>query len=131
MERAVAIKKLGKLLGKELGYRVDNKAPTAEQRLGALSALAPAIEKRNKLREQRDARCAAILAADTEYQNLVDAARDASKRVDEFSSITRRYKITVGVSTDMFFHIKAQGDSWEEVIDKLTAKEVAQEKDQW
>ena len=32
MERVVAIKRLGKLLGKDFGYRADSRAPTAEER---------------------------------------------------------------------------------------------------
>ena len=123
MERTVAIKMLGKLLGKKLGYRVDTKAPTPEEREVAKATLSPAIEERNKLKEQRDARYKAILAEDTEYQNLFAAAKAASKRVEELSSITRHRKITVGTSEGMFFLVKAEGDSWEEVIDKLTTKE--------
>ena len=122
MERSVAIKKLGKLLGKKLGYRVDDKAPGPEARVAARVALTPAIEERNKLREQREARYNAVLAADAEYQSLNAAAKEAGKRVDELSSITRWYKITVGTSEGMFFLNRAEGDSWEEVIDKLTAE---------
>ena len=123
MERTVAVKTLGKLLGKRLGYRIDTKAPTREERVVAQAALTPAIEERKKLQEQRDARSKAILAADAEYQSLVAAYRVARDQVDKLSSITRYYKITVGTSEGMFFHIRAEGDSWEEVIDKLTAKD--------
>lgn len=123
MERTVALKKLGQLLGKKLGYRVNAKAPTPDERAEAKAALAPAIEERNKLKEQRDARCKVILAADAEYQSLFADARDAGKRVDELSSITRCHKITVGTSEGMFFLVKAEGDTWEEVIGRLTAKE--------
>ena len=35
MERSVAIKKLGKLLGKKLGYRINTKAPTQEEKAAA------------------------------------------------------------------------------------------------
>jgi hypothetical protein len=67
MERAVAIKKLGKLLGKSFGYRLDPKAATREKREAARAALTPAIENRKKLEEQKNERCRAVLAADTEY----------------------------------------------------------------
>ena len=122
MERAAAIRKLGKLLGKKWGYQVDDKAPTLEERLAAQVALPPVVEERKKLSEQLEARRNAILAADEEYQNLQVAYRAARGRADELLSITSRYKITVGVSSTMFFHVKAQGDSWEEVINKLTAE---------
>jgi len=32
MERTIAIKKLGKMLGKSFGYRVDPRAPSREER---------------------------------------------------------------------------------------------------
>mgnify|MGYP001560182904 CR=1 FL=1 len=123
MERAVAIKTLGKLLGKKLGYRVDAKAPTKEERAEAKAALTHKIEERNNLNEQRDARYKAILAADAEYQRLFAETKAARKRTDELSSITCHYKITVGTSEGMFFMVKAEGDTWEEIIGKLTAKE--------
>lgn len=125
MERAVAIKKLGRLLGKSLGYRVNDKAPTCEERAAAQDELSVAIAERNKLREKKDERYKAILAADAEYQNLHAACRAASERVNRLSSITGRYKITVGTTSNMFFRVEAEGDSWEEVIDKLAAKKQA------
>jgi len=121
MERSVAIKKLVKVLGPSVGYRVDDKAPTPEQREDAKAALPVAIAKRDSWKEKRDARYRAILEADQEYQTLRAAHNDAREHVDRLSSMTRHYKITVGVSNSMFFHIKAEGDSWEEVIEKLQA----------
>ena len=35
-------------------------------------------------------------------------------------SVVHHYRFTVGTSNGMFFHIRAQGDSWEEVIEKVT-----------
>ena len=86
MERSVAIKKLSKLLGKKLGYRVNSKAPTLEERAAAKTELPVAIEERNKLKEKRDERYKAILAADTEYQSLFAAHRAASERTDKLGS---------------------------------------------
>lgn len=125
MERTAALKKLGRLLGKKFGYRINDKAPTQEERAEAKAALAPAIEERNKLKEQRDARYRAILAADTEYQNLFAATRAASQRVDKLSSKTHHYKFTVGTSEGLFFVVKAEGDSWEEILGKLTPEKIA------
>lgn len=119
MERSVAIRKLGKLLGKSLGYRVDSKAPTQEEREVAQSQLPAACAERDKVKEKRDARYKEILAADLEYQTLLTEHRAARERVEKLSSIARHYKITVGKSNGLFFHVMAEGDSWEEVIDKL------------
>lgn len=121
MERTTAIKTLGKMLGKSMGYRINTKAPTREQRDEATEALPGAIEERNKLKERRDARYKAILEGDAEFQSLNAAAKNASKRVDKLSSIKRSRKITVGTSNGMFFMVSAEGDTWEEIIDKLKA----------
>jgi uncharacterized protein (DUF3084 family) len=126
MERSAAIKRLGKLLGKSLGYRIDAKAPTQEERDAAKSELKTVIEERNKLKEKREERYRAILAADAEYQSLRVLHTAASEHVDRLGSIARHYKITVGITNSMFFHVKAEGDSWEDVISKVEAeKQVA------
>lgn len=119
MERTVAIKKLTKLLGKSLGYRVNPKAPTPEEREAAQAAIKPACAVRDELKKQRDERYKAILAGDAEYQRLFTEARAASERVDRLSSVTRCFKITAGTLQHGFFFVKAEGDSWEEVIAKV------------
>lgn len=39
--------------------------------------------------------------------------------VEKLGYQSRHYKFTVGTSNGMFFLVKAEGDSWEQVIDKL------------
>ena len=119
MERITAIKKLGKLLGKSFGYRINDKAPTRDERAAALAQLPAARAERDKLKEQRDARYRAILAADVEYQTLHAAHKTAHDHIAKLSSTVGYYKITVGTTSSMFFHVKAEGDSWEEIIAKL------------
>jgi len=127
MERIVAIKKLGKLLGKGFGYRIDREAPTPEERAAAKAALGEAVAERNKLQAQRDERYRAILAADGEYQSLRVSAKIASDKVSNLQGTTYRHKFTVGTSAagGLFFHVAAEGDSWEEVIDKVSKKQTA------
>jgi len=125
MERTVALKNLERLLGKKLGWRVNPKAPAAEERAAARAAIPAAREERDRLKEQRDARHRAILEADAEYQSLHTAAKAASENVERLSGITSHYKITVGISHSWCFEVKAQGDSWEDVIAKLTPERVA------
>jgi nucleotidyltransferase/DNA polymerase involved in DNA repair len=125
MERAVAIKKLGKLLGKKLGYRVNDKAPTQDEREVAKAAIPAAVEERDATKAKRDERYKSILEADAEYQGLLVAHRTARERVDKLFSITRHYKFTVGTCNGMFFHVQAEGDSWEEIIGKLTTEKHA------
>ncbi len=121
MERSVAIKKLSKLLGKSLGYRVNAKAATREEREAAKLELSAAVAERNNLKAERDARYVAILAADQEYQALHAAHTEARDRVSKLNSVIYSRKFAVGTSNGMFFHIKAEGDSWEEVIDRVQA----------
>lgn len=125
MERAVAIKKLGKILGKSLGYRVDLKAPDQDDRDEARAKLPDATAKRKALSERMEARRLEILQADAEYQRLKADHADAKKVCDELFGITCRYRFTVGTSNSLFFMVKAQGDSWEEVIAKLSAERLA------
>jgi uncharacterized protein (DUF3084 family) len=123
MERAVAIKKLGKLLGKSLGYRVDPKAPDQDDRDVAREKLRVALVHREALKKEREARRDEILQADAEYQRLKTEQMKAAECCERLSATMRHYRVTVGTSNSMFFTIKAQGDSWEDVIAKLTEKE--------
>lgn len=120
MERAVAVKKLGKLLGKSLGYRVDPSAPTQEERDEAKQELAALTAARKAAEDAKRARFEAILAADDEYQRLFAAAKAARDAEQKVASKLHHFRFTVGTTNSMFFHVKAQGDSWEEVINKLS-----------
>ena len=118
MERNVAVKTLGKILGKEFGYRVDPKAPTSEERKAARDRL-PALNatKTQAEKAMQDYRHA-LLANDAKYQELVKTWKAARTEVSKAASITHHFKITVGRSTfnGLFFSVSAQGDSCEEVI---------------
>lgn len=122
MERSAALKKLGKILGKEFCYRVDPNAPTSEERATAATSLPETIASRNDLRARRDARRVEILAGDAEYQALIVSTRAATEVVERLSGICAHYKITVGISESIFFSVKAQGDSWGDVIAQLELK---------
>lgn len=124
MRREDAIKKLSKLLGKNLGYRVDPKAPDQDERDEAREQLKPLVSERDVLRELVRQRCNALLAADAEYQRLKADLAATSKACDEVSSKLHHYRFTVGVSTSLIFRVMAQGDSWEEVIAKLQKERV-------
>jgi hypothetical protein len=125
MRREDAIKKLTKLLGKKLGYRVDPKAPDHDERANAREQLEGFRAERDRLRTQKELRLKAILAADEEYQRLKVELDAHSKRCDELIGITLQYRFTAGYFMAAgFFVIKAQGDSWEEVIAKLQKERV-------
>jgi hypothetical protein len=126
MERTVAIKKLGNILGKGFGYRVDPKAPDQEERDAARIELKAANAEREDIKSKLEARRKAILEADAEFQSLQAAYTAARQHADKLMSRSYHYKITVGNTVGgMFFSVKAQGDSWEDVIGKLTEKQAA------
>jgi hypothetical protein len=125
MERAVAIKKLVKMFGKSAAWRVNPKAPTPDEREAATAAMPAALAESITLKNKLEARYKAILAADAEYQSLLVARQAASKKVDHLRSITLCHKITIGKIEMGFFHVKAEGDSWEEAFAKLEAKRAA------
>jgi hypothetical protein len=122
MERNVALKKLRKILGDGFGYRLDPKALTAEDRDQAredaktLTALYKAADEAETARRQ------AVLSADAEYQRLRAETKRLRQAKDEAWSTSQQFRVTVGKSSGIFFMVKAQGDSWEDVIEKLTAK---------
>lgn len=125
MERTTALKKLERLLGKKLAWRINPKAPTPEERETATAAFPEAAAERKRLTELREARYKAILDGDAEYQSLRAQERAARERTDNLSGIMRCRKITVGTNEGIFFLVKAEGDSWEEIIGKLTTENVA------
>lgn len=126
MDQATAIKKLGKLLGKQFGYRIDKQAPTRAERDAAREALSAANVERKSLGEKREARVKALLEADDEYKALNAAYRNAQTRAELLLSTSHRYRLTVGKTVaGMFFSVHAEGDNWQEVVDKVAAKHKA------
>lgn len=119
MRREDAVKKLGKLLGKNLGYRVDPRAPDADERQEAMAELKLVGANRDDLQARMQVRRRAILEADAEYQLLQGGYLEAKKYAESLASKSHHYRFTAGVSNGIFFMVKAQGDSWEEVIAKI------------
>lgn len=122
MERHVAVKKLRKLLGPSLGYRVNLKAPDHDDRVEAREALKATSLVRDDLAKQKEARMQALLQGDAEYQQLKAAHKEVKDRCHELSRISMTYRFTAGTCSDLFFHVMAEGDSWEEVIATITKR---------
>ena len=117
-----SLPKLRKLLGPKFGYRVNPKAPTPEERAEAKAAYSAALEKKLACQKRRDEYRNALLAGDQEYQRLRAEEIIAANCAAELAGLRMSYKITAGVSTDMFFIVKAEGDTWNEIIAKLEKK---------
>lgn len=126
MKHTTALKKLKSILGATAGYRIDNGAPTPEERAEARAELPAATAERNRLKEARAARGEALLQADPEYQALKAEYDVAAKRAMHLSGMTYRHRITAGkVIQGLLFSVLAEGDTWEEVFEKLAKKKAA------
>jgi hypothetical protein len=127
MDRATAVRKLGKIIGKGFGYRINDKAPTKEEREAAKAELPIVVGEADKLKEQMNNRREAVLAADTEYQNLKAVWKATNEQRQQIARKVYGHKITVGKSVGLagfpMFSVEAEGDSWEEILAKLSAKE--------
>ena len=122
MERAAAIKKLTKILGKSMGCRADLGAPDREGREEARAKLAAAAAERDLLSKQKNERMRVLLDADPEYCQLKRDCERLGDLCQNLSGEIFRYRFTAGTANAMFFRIRAQGDTWEEVISKLTGE---------
>jgi hypothetical protein len=120
MKRIVAVNKLSKILGKRMGYRIDPKALMADEKEAVKADFQIEAEALNELKRKKRERFEALLKADAAYQSLANEWRAVEDRVNKLRSKLHGYKITVGLSDRNFFYIKAEGDSWEEVLAKLS-----------
>src|SRR5215510_10023717 len=103
MERSVAIKKLGKLIGKDLGYRVDPEAPDAAGRAEAQGQFKGLFAEKQAAEKAMTDRKMELLRGDTQYQELKAAYQAARLAADKMSSRAHRYKFTVGKVSTLFF----------------------------
>lgn len=127
MDRNEALQKLRKRFGKQFAWRVDPKAPSREEREAA-EARQPELNAAYKAAsEAATARYEFLLKNDAEYQALRAASQAARKAKDENFGICNWRKITVGTANSLFFHVSAEGDSWEEIFEKLEKKKVARD----
>jgi chromosome segregation ATPase len=126
MDKHVAIKKVHQILGKGFGYRENPKAGTKDDREKAKAELKGANAERDRLRAALEAKKQTILSADAEYQKALATYREARKRVEALSSKSHSYRVTVGNTHSAggfgFFSVMAEGDNWEEVLEKVTKK---------
>jgi hypothetical protein len=114
----VPTKKLVALLGKNVAWRISKTALPPEER-AALSEKLPALRDLKKSAEERMNARRAELLKDAEYQRLVAEYKAAREASEQAASKTHHRPICVGTSSGMFFMVKAEGDTWAEVIAKL------------
>lgn len=119
MNQSQALAKLKKIIGPKLGYRVDQKAPDADERERRREEYLRTRDAMKASDEARAARRVEVLAADAEYQRLKAAYLEAKRVHDAVPSFNTK-RITVGRSGAMFFSVVAEGDTWAEVVERVT-----------
>lgn len=118
MERPEALKRLRRILGKQFAYEYRPDAPSDEERAEAKELHAGLVAERKAISEAMAERQRALLQ-DPEYQRLRGLYKAADNAVTKNNGNLYLYKFTVGTSNKLFFHVKAQGNSWEEIFAKL------------
>jgi hypothetical protein len=110
-----------KLFGAKAMWRYDESAPTADQREELEMALP-------RLRSVKDAAKATLerrrleLLQDPLYLQLKAECLTATDAYDKAESKIRHYRVTVGRDMGIAFFVEAQGDNWQDAIDKARAK---------
>jgi hypothetical protein len=122
MTRDQASKRLGKLFGKRALYRVVPGASNADEREAATTAQ----RELNALRREVEAKLAArreeLLGADARYQEMAATLKRLRKEQNTLTGLQLSYRFTAGYEGMGFFHVEAQGDTWEEVFAILDRK---------
>jgi hypothetical protein len=129
MERNAAIRKLKKLLGPNAYWEVREGLTSPERRADYRDRAKAARAAHDAAVAAVHARRDAILAADTEYQQLLQASKATLKALDavRYYDADAGYKFEVGTrgsGLGGLFTIKtprAKGDTWEQVFAQLEA----------
>jgi hypothetical protein len=127
MNQQQAIAKLRKMLGPKMAARVNEKALPGEKRAEE-SRKVPALQARTRELEAALHARRAELLADPAYQALkaeLEAARNAA---DLTRHRAAQKRITVGVNSALFFHVRAEADTWAEVVAIVEAEQQKQER---
>jgi hypothetical protein len=111
-----------RLIGTKAMWRYDEKAPDADER-AQLHACLPTFQKAREaakvaLQERR-----AELLVDPEYLRLKQRWEIADKEVSQTMARAHHYRVTVGRDSGFAFTVMAEGDNWQDAIDKLKEKE--------
>ena len=125
MNATQALAKARKLLGKAAFIRVNDKAPVGDVREQMHTDWLAAKDAQTAAQDALDARRAAVLKADAEYQQLKCDLAAAKERTEGLCGFNRR-RVEIGSSGGMFNTIHADGDNFTDALDALAAKRSAQ-----
>jgi hypothetical protein len=122
MNKAQALAKLAKLLGKTMRYRVAPGSPNAEERARCRDNAVAGRATLKLLAEKMRLRREEILAANEDYAGMRALHKELTDSTDATYSKSASFPITVGRDTGMFFSVDAEGDNWAEVVEKVAAR---------
>jgi hypothetical protein len=125
MERSTALRRLRKILGKDFGYQVNTSSIPRDLREDEK----PEFEAAVKRRERAQAELTRMrtehmtkLEATAEYKAAQEELRQCREKASELGGRQMMRRFTVGTANRLFFHVDAQGDTWEEVFAELQRK---------
>lgn len=121
MNSKQALAKLQKILGPRAAYRTIQSAPDAAERDEARALAKERGRERAEAKEAMEAR-RALLLQDPEYRALVAKYQALNTEATELFSRSCSYRIRAGKNMGLFFEVLAEGDTWDEVFEKLKAK---------
>lgn len=116
-----ALKRARELLGRRARIEVRKPRYTPEQRESARARLRELGVERAAAEVALAARRKAVLAADAEYQALCERWKKATDAVNEASSASHCYAVTIGRDMGMFLAVEVHADTLAEGIAKLEA----------
>ena len=121
MNQKQAIAKLTKIIGPKIGWRINSKALDEAGRAEQLEAGKAMRATERTLKDALDARRAELLK-DPVYVDLRNRWNVAKDAADKALSRSHSKPIEVGRTGELFFTVLASGDSWEDVVEKLSAE---------
>jgi hypothetical protein len=123
MNLTEAKKELRREFGKRAFWRVNPKAPNAEQREKMRERVELLKKDRDELEAARDARRAEILASDARYQELRKAAKEKRDALDELRGTLSSRRVEFGKVTHGLFNVvEGSGDTWAEAFAQYRAR---------
>lgn len=122
MNNTQALAKLRKLLGPKAMYEIRNTSPGPDERAALRTAIPARSVERDAAKAAMEARRDELLR-DPEYCRLTAEYVALRDEVAKMAGRQSSYRINVGRNVGgMFFSIRAQGDTWDEVFKKLEHK---------
>lgn len=121
MSPAQAQARLRKLYGKRAYWRVDDRAPKAPERAAAAASIPTLRTDLDVVKEAMDAKRRELLS-DPTYKRMCAEYDAAHKAFEHACYCACWYRVSVGSTNGIGFHVEGQGDVWADAIADLERK---------